>query len=80
MNTNTWLIKHYDEQTHQTYWSGECEGIIVNTNAIEIQNTPVEFLGETRDSVIKQIQECLLNRYKVSKKVRIMPLPFVTYS
>lgn len=37
------------------FYSGESEQIVIRTNCAEIQNMPVEFLGETRQAVIEQV-------------------------
>lgn len=49
------------------FFSGECEAIAIRTNISEIQGEFVEFLGETRDSVIQQIIAVLKSRGMTGK-------------
>jgi hypothetical protein len=61
MNTKTWIycFEGYEGNNFQTHWVGECEGIPIRTNVVELQGELVEFTSETRQGVIDQIKTCL---------------------
>jgi hypothetical protein len=61
MNTKTWIycFEGYEGNNFQTCWVGECEGIPIRTNVVELQGELVEFTSETRQGVIDQIKTCL---------------------
>jgi hypothetical protein len=61
MKTKTWIycFEGYEGNNFQTYWVGECEGIPIRTNVVELQGELVEFTSETRQGVIDQIKTCL---------------------
>lgn len=44
------------------YWSGESPNISIKTNVRELQGELVEFIGDSRESVINQIIETLKAR------------------
>lgn len=61
INTKTWIycFEGYEGNNFQTHWTGECEGIPIRTNIVDLQGELVEFSSETRQGVIDQIKSCL---------------------
>jgi hypothetical protein len=61
MNTRTWIyhIEGYEGNNFRAYWVGECEGIPIRTNVLELQGELVEFSGDTRQEVIDLIKNLL---------------------
>ena len=61
MSARTWIycFEGYEGNNFQTRWVGECEGIPIRTNVVELQGELVEFTSETRQGVIDQIKSCL---------------------
>ena len=55
---------HYVEanKIQKGYWIGDCQSIPIKTNNLELMGNLVEFLGETKESVINQIINCLKSR------------------
>ena len=41
---------------------GETTAITINSNIEALQNVPVQFLGETRESVVQQVIKCLKSK------------------
>jgi len=56
------IYKIYVWEKDTNFWTGESEDILINTNVQELKDTPVEFYGDTKRSVIEQIIDELKRR------------------
>ena len=53
------IVKLWIYQNDDGSFLGESDSICINTNIPEIADTPIEFWGESRGSVIKQVLDHL---------------------
>ena len=68
VNLNVWKVSA--SESSQGYWTADSAQIMINTNMIELQNTPVEFYSDTKEGIINQVI-ALLKVRGMSGKLRI---------
>jgi hypothetical protein len=54
----------YSPDDYTNCFIGEIEGVNIKTNIVEIQNTPVEFYGDTKQKLLEEMIKYLKSKGK----------------